>query len=118
MNHLQGEKIRITWWSFSIQAAQFTVSAAFASRVAVPSMAFTLHLGNFNKNRCNGGNFGISWTKQDKAGQTTGSLDKQRDVFGHKKRSTMIRDVYFFFRIFGPLGSFVGSSMSQLWCWC
>lgn len=30
----------------SSQAAQFTVSAAFASRVAVPSMAFTLHLGS------------------------------------------------------------------------
>ena len=31
--------------SSSPEAAQFTVSAAFASRVAVPSMAFTLQRG-------------------------------------------------------------------------
>ena len=32
-------------WLASPEAAQFTVSAAFASRVAVPSMAFTLQPG-------------------------------------------------------------------------
>ena len=54
-----GSRQRWDEWttSPSSQAAQFTVSAAFASRVAVPSMAFTLHLGSV-------GNFNLWQTNQ------------------------------------------------------